>query len=104
MPNEMLPSILQAVKLIFHKFNTYNLNDYLKVYDKSGSDLIAGRIYGNQDNRESVIIHDDGAYLFFNTDSGSHSTGFQIEFQCYSLTPNGTHRIPWFIANQCRSC
>ena len=63
------------------------------VYDRTGTTLIAGKIYGNQNNRDNVTIHDHGAYLMFVSNSGGQADGFEIEFQCYALTTYGKYII-----------
>ncbi len=77
------------MKLIFHTFITHDKNDYLMIYDASQTELIIGKIFGTQTSRENVIVHGNGAFLEFKTSNSHNAAGFKLEFQCYSLTPNG---------------
>ena len=81
--------ILQAVRLIFQTFKTWDANDYMMVYDITGTELIVGKIYGTQTGRENITVHGNGAFVMFKSNHGAETTGFKIEFQCYTLTANG---------------
>ncbi len=90
-------TLFQAVRLVFHTFITHNANDYLKVYESTGTQLVAGKIYGTQTGRQDIIVHDSGALIKFKTDTGSAATGFKIEFQCYTLAANGESYAAFFF-------
>ncbi len=79
---------MQAVKLIFHTFETHGGGDKLKVWDATGSQLL-GKMYDTQTGRPDFIVHNSAAFITFTSNSGNEKKGFEIEYQCYNLTDNG---------------
>ena len=80
--------MFQALKLIFNSFRTHDVNDPLTIWDVSGTELYSV-LYGIQTGRPDIIIHDSGGYISFTTNGGGQTTGFDIEYQCYTLTETG---------------
>ena len=60
----------------------------MELWDTSGTRLFAS-LYGDNTGHADIIVPGNGVYVKFDTDGGGQTSGFRIEYQCYTPTKDG---------------